>query len=111
MLQAADLGNTSCTSKLVGFLFFNMLGGNHCATFQGVMRAIAGFVPKLELQVTVGSILRAWAVWAVWRQAGSRMCAQGSSGLVLCFQQERWEHALVLNVSSTFSPFPGAFFK
>lgn len=79
-----------------------MLGEN-CATFQRVMRAIAGFVSKLQPQVTVGLILHPWAVWVVWRQAGSGMCAQGSAGLVLCFQQERWEHALVLNVSSTFS--------
>lgn len=88
-----------------------MLGESHCATFQFVMRAIAGFVSQAAGQVTAGLILHAGALWVVWKQEISGVCAQGSGGLVLCFQQERWEHALVLNVSSTFSLPQCIFFK
>lgn len=79
-----------------------MLGKIHSAAFQCVTRAFAVFVlaPKLQPQVTLDLILRAWAVRVVWRQAGSRARTWGSAGLVLCLRQERWGRALLLNISS-----------
>ena len=90
-----------------------MLGEIHSAAFQCVTRAFAVFVraSTLQPQVTLDLILRAWAVCVVWRQAGSGTCAWGSGGLVLCFGQERWGHALLLNISSPFSLPQCSFFK
>lgn len=57
-----------------------------------VTRAFAALVlaSKLQPQVTLDSILGAWAASVCVEQAGSRTCTRGSGALVLCFRQERW---------------------
>lgn len=76
-------GNTLCTSKPGWFPIFNTLGKIHSAAFLCVTRAFAVFVlaSKLQLRVTLDSILRAARVMRRWAACGTRVW--GSGGLVL----------------------------